>query len=86
MFYRSKEKLKNSIKKIVEHFLYLIAHNGFAFVSYVVLYNLLQWRSVVKLIENRAGIVSPKIFNGYIDEKKKVPQYVHFRCGRVRKK
>ena len=27
--------------------------------------------------------MSSKIFNGYVDENKKIPQYVHFRCGRV---
>ena len=57
--------------KIVENNLYLIAHNGSGFDSFVVLNNLLQWRSVVKLIKNGAGIISLKIFNGYVDEKKK---------------
>ena len=70
-------------KKIVEYNLYLIAHNGSDFDSYVVLNNLPQWRSVVKLIKNGAGIISLKIFNGYVDPVKKIPQYVHFRCGRV---
>ena len=74
------KKIKN---KIVEYNLYLIAHNGSGFDSYVVLNNLPQWRSVVKLIKNGAGIVSLKIFNGYVDPVKKIPQYVHFRCGRV---
>ena len=83
MFYRLKEKLKRSKTKIVEYNLYLIAHNGSGFDSYVVLNNLPQWRSVVKLIKNRRGIVSLKIFNGYVDQNKKIPQYVHFRCGRV---
>ena len=74
------KKVKN---KIVEYNLYLIAHNGSGFDSYVVLNNLPQWRSVVKPIKNGKGIVSLKIFNGYVDPVKKVPQYVHFRCGRV---
>ena len=74
------EKVKN---KIVEYNLYLIAPNGSGFDSYVVLNNLPQWRSVAKLIKNGAGIISLKIFNGYVDEKKKIPQFVHFRCGRV---
>ena len=69
--------------KIVEYNLSLIAHNGSGFDSYVVLNNLPQWRSVVKLIKNGAGIISLKIFNGYVDQNKKIPQYVHFRCGRV---
>ena len=83
MFYRSKENQKKIKNKIVEYNLYLIAHNGSGFDSYVVLNNLPQWRNVVKLIKNGRGIVSLKIFNGYVDENKKIPQYVHFRCGRV---
>ena len=56
---------------MVELNLYLIAHNGSGFDSYVVLNNLPHWRSVVKLIENGAAIFSLKIFNGFVDEKKK---------------
>ena len=74
------KKIRN---KILEYNLYLIAHNGSGFDSYVVLNNLPQWRSVVTLIKNGAGIISLKIFNGYVDPVKKIPQYVHFRCGRV---
>ena len=65
--------------KIVNYNLYLIAHKGSGFDSYVVLNNLPQWRTF-KLIKNGSGIVSLKIYNGYVD-RKKVPQYVHFRCG-----
>ena len=79
-FKREPKKMKN---KIVEYNLYFIAHNGSGFDSYVVLNNLPQWRSVVKLIKNGAGNISLKIFNGYVDPVKKIPQYVHFRCGRV---
>ena len=74
------KKVKN---KIVEYNLDLIAHNGSGFDSYVVSNNLPQWRSIVKPIKNGGGIVSLKIFNGYVDENKKIPQFVHFRCGRV---
>ena len=74
------KKVKN---KMVEYNLYLIAHNGSGFDSYVISNNLPQWRSVVKLIKNGAVIVSLKIFNGYVDQNKKIPQNVHFRCGRV---
>ena len=74
------KKIKNNI---VENNLYLIAHNGSGFDSYVVLNNLPKWRSIVKLIKNGARIVSLKIFNGYVDPVKKIPQYVHFRCERV---
>ena len=51
-------------KKIFKYYLYKLAHNGSGFDSYVVLNNLPQWRSVVNLIKNGSGIVSPKIFNG----------------------
>ena len=74
------KKIKN---KILEHKLFLIAYNVSGFDSYVVLNNLPQWRTVVKLIENGAGIISLKIFNGYVDEMEKKPQFVHFRCGRI---
>ena len=66
--------------KIVKYNLYLIAHKGSGFDSYVVLNNLPQWRTF-KLIKNGSGVVSLKIFNGYVDQNKKIPQYVHFTCG-----
>ena len=49
----------------------MIAHNGSGFDSNVVLNNLYQWRSVVNLIKNGAGIISFKLFNGHVDEKGK---------------
>ena len=61
----------------------MIAHNGSGFDSYVVLNNPPQWRSVVNLIKNGAGIISLKIFNGYVDPVTKRLQYFHFRCGTV---
>ena len=82
MFYRSKENQKKS-KRNVEYNLYLIAHNGSGFDSFIVLNNLTQWRSVVKLNKNGAGFISLKTINGYVDPNKKIPQYVHFRCSRV---
>ena len=78
---------KREVKKIndknVEYNKNLKAHNGSGFDSYVVLNNLPQWRNVVSLIKNGAGIVSSKIFNGYVDEKKKILQSVLFTCGRI---
>ena len=70
-------------KEIFEYNTCLIAHNGSCFDSHVVLNNVLQWRNVVNLIKNGAGIVSLKIFNDCVNKKKKNPQYVHFRYGRV---
>ena len=66
--------------KIVKYNLYLIAHKGSGFDSYIVLNNLPQWRTF-KLIKNGSGIVSLKIFKGYVDPVKKIPQYVHLKCG-----
>ena len=76
-----KGEAKRINNKIVKYNLYLITHKGLGFDSYVVLNNLPQWRTVVSLIKNGSGIVSLKIFNGYVDPVKKIPQYVHFRCG-----
>ena len=58
-----KGELKKVKNKIVENNLYLIAHSVSGFDSYVLLNNLTQWRSVVKLIKNGAGIISLKVFN-----------------------
>ena len=80
LFKGGPKKIKN---KFVENNLFLLANNVSGFDGYVVLNNLPQWRSVVNLIKNGAGIISLKIFNGFVDEKKKVPQNVHFRCGRA---
>ena len=76
-----KGESKRINKKIVEYNLYLLPHKGSGFDSYMVLNNLPQWRTVVSLIGNGSGIVSLKIFNGYVDPVKKIPQYVHFGCG-----
>ena len=62
--------------KIVEYNFYLIVHNGSGFDSYVVLNNLPQWRSFVKLIKNGAAVISLKIFNGYVDQKKYLNTYI----------
>ena len=73
------EKVKN---KIVEKNFYLIAHNRSGFDPSFVWNKLPQWRSDVNLIKNGAGIVSLKLFNGYVGEKIKKPQFVHFSCRR----
>ena len=64
--------MKNVNNKIFENNLFFIAHNGSGFDSYVVLNILPQWRSVVDLIKNGTGIVSSKIFNGYVDQNEKI--------------
>ena len=77
--YKGEPKRINN--KIVKYNLYLIAHKGNGFDSYVVFNNLPQGRTVGSLIKNASGIVTLKTFNGYIDQNKKIPQYVHLRCG-----
>ena len=80
--YKGEPKRINN--KIGKYKLYLIAHKGSGFDSYVVLNNLPQWRTVVSLIKNGSVIVSLKILNGYVDQNKKLHQYVHLRCGLLR--
>ena len=75
-----KGEAKRINNKIVKYNLYLIAHKGSGFDSYVVLNNLPQWRTF-KFIKNGSGIVSLQIFNGYVDPVKKIPQSVNLRCG-----
>ena len=76
-----KGEAKRINNKYVEKNLYLHARKRSGFDSYVVLNSLPQWRTVVCLIKNGSGIVSLKIINDYVDRVKKIPQYVHFRCG-----
>ena len=78
---QSKAEAKRNINKIVKYNFYLIAHNGSGFDSYVNVNTLPQGKTIVSLFKNEAGIVSYKIFNGYVEPVKKIPQYVHFRCG-----
>ena len=78
---QTKGEAKKVITKIVKGNLYLLAHKGSGFDSYVVLNNLSHWRTVVSIIKNGSENVSLKIFNGYVDQNKKMSQNVHFRCG-----
>ena len=66
-----KEETKKVNNKNVKYNLYILAHNGSGFDSYVVINNLPQWRTVVNLRKNESGIVSLTIFTGYVDENKK---------------
>ena len=62
----------------------MIAHNGSGVDNHIVLNNLPPWHRVVHIIRKVACISSPKRFNGYVDKNNKIPQFVQFRCGRVR--
>ena len=78
-----KGETKKVNNKILKFILQILADNGSSFDSYVVLNNLFQRGTVFSSIKDGSGISSPRIFNGYVDKNKKIPQYVHFRHRRV---
>ena len=78
---RIKGEAKRVNNKIVKFILYLFAHKGSGFDSYVVLINLPQRRTDVSLIKNGSGIVFLRKLNGSVDQKKGFPQKVPSRCG-----
>ena len=69
--------------KIVEYNLQLHAHNGSAFDTWIVLNNLPCDKHIVgDIIKKGKGIISLKIFNGYIyNGRKQISRYLIFRCG-----
>ena len=71
-----KREPKRANNKLVKNTLYILAHNGSGFDSYIVSNNLPQRRTVVSLVKNGSKIVSLKFFNGYENENKKTPQIV----------
>ena len=66
-----KGEVKRVNIEIVNYNLTLIAHNGSGFDSYVVLKSLSQWRKFNILLKNRVGVVSLRIFNGFVDKDEK---------------
>ena len=76
---KEERKIKN---KIVEYNLQSHAHNGSGFDTWIVLNNLDCDKHIVKIIKNGKGIISLRVFNGYIyNGKKQILQYLIFRCG-----
>ena len=77
------EERKTVNNRVVEYNLQLHAHNGSGFDTWIILNNLPCDKHIVgDIIKNGKGIISLKIFNGYIyNGKKQIPQYLHFRCG-----
>ena len=68
--------------QIVEYKLQLHAHNASGFDSWVVLKNLRCDKHIVDIIKNGKGIISMKIFDGYIHNGKKTnTSDLTFRCG-----
>ena len=81
-FKGEERKVKN---KIVEYNLQMHAHNGSGFDTWIVLNNLPYDKHIVNIIKNGKGIISLRVFNGYIyNGKKQIPQYLFFRCGMTR--
>ena len=69
-------------KEIVEYNLQLNAHNGSGFATWIISKNLLCDKHIVDIIKTGKGIISTKVFNGYIqNNKKQIPQYLFLRCG-----
>ena len=77
------EERRTVNNKIVEYNLQMHAHNGSGFDTWIILNNLPCDRHIVgDIIKNGKGIISLKVFNGYIyNGKKQIPQYLIFRCG-----
>ena len=59
-------KVKN---KILDYNLQMHAHNGSGFDTWIILNNLPCDKHIVDIIKNGKGIISLKIFNGYIEKK-----------------
>ena len=60
------------------------AHNGIGFDTWIILNNLPCDRQIVDINKNGEGIVFMRIFNGFIQNNKKLfPQYLIFRCGMI---
>ena len=76
------EPRKTIIKKIVGYNLQLHAHNGSGFDTCIILNNLFCDKHLVDVFKNGKGIISLRVFNGYIqNSKKQIPLYLIFRCG-----
>ena len=77
------EERKTVNNKSVEYNLQMHAHNGSGFDTWIILNNLPCDKHIVgDIIKNGKGIISLKIFNGFIEKnRKQIPQYLIFRCG-----
>ena len=77
------EERKTINNKIVEYNLQMHAHNGSGFYTWIILNNLPCDKHIVgDIIKNGKGIISLKVYNGYIAKNnKQIPQYLIFRCG-----
>ena len=80
--FKGKErKLKN---KNVGNKIQLHAHNGSGFDTWIVLSNLPCDEHIVDIFKNGKGIISMRVFAGYIQNNKRhIRQYLIFRCGKT---
>ena len=78
-FKGDERKVKN---KFVEYNLQPHAHNGSGFDTWIILNKLPCDKHIVDIIKNGKGIISSRVFNGYIQNgRRQIPQYLIFRCG-----
>ena len=76
------EERKTINNKNVENNIQLHAHNGSGFDTWINLKNLRCDKHIVDILKKGKGIISLRVFNGYIEKnKKQIPQYLIFRCG-----
>ena len=78
-----REERKTINNKIVEYNIQLHAHNGSGFDTWIILNNpSCDKHRVGDIIKNGTGIISLKVFIGYIyNGRKQIPQYLLFRCS-----
>ena len=76
------EPRKKVDNKIVEDNLQLYAHNASGSYTWIILNNLPCDKHIVDIIKNVKGIISLRVFNGYIyNGKIEIPQSLIFRWG-----
>ena len=79
-FKGEERKVKN---RIVEYNFHLHAHNGSGFDTWIILNNLPWDKNIVDIIKNRKGIISLRIFIGYIQKKETKSSISFSRCGMI---
>ena len=75
------QKEKKVRNKIVENSLQLHAHNCSRFDTWIILNRLPCDKLILDISKNGKGIIESKLFIGYKEQKKQIPQCLHFRCG-----
>ena len=77
-----REPRKTVNNKILAYNLQLRAHNASGSDSWIILNDLPCDKHIVGITKNGKGMISLRVFKGYIyNSKKQIPQYLIFRCG-----